>query len=627
MPTFFRPRLSRRSVLVAASGAGLAAALPASAAVASKIRPFGLDQVKLGSGPLRDAQEVNRKRLLALDTDRLLHMFRITAGAPSDAKPLAGWEAPVNELRGHFTGHYLSACAQMAAQGDEACRAKGRAVIQGLAECQQKDGYVSAFPASFFDRLDRRERVWAPFYTLHKILAGCLDMHSMAGDAQALKVARGLGDWTDAWSARIEPTHMQAVLDTEFGGMGEALWNLHAVTGEARYADAAQRFEKRKFLDPLAGGRDELTGLHANTHIPQVIAAARKAELTGDPTSREIAGFFWQDVVSWRTFATGGTSSGEAWKEPRGRLSKELDAYTHECCCTHNMLKLTRRVFAWTGDAAAADYYERAFYNGILGTHHPADGMMMYYAPMQSGFWKMFSDHDNGFWCCDGTGVESFSKLGDSLYFHDAQGLFVNLYAPSELDWRERGVHIVQTGGPPDPKASLELRMSKPQRFALRLRIPPWAHGASLRLNGRPAGLAAVSGRYAVLDRLWRDGDRVEVALPMRLYLEPMADDPGLSAILYGPYVLAGKLGAADLPPEAPFAQPTPPREVPEFRSQPVEAPSLKAPSGDPRSWLEPDKSAPLTFRTRGQARDIAFVPYNRLQDERYGIYWRIETG
>ncbi len=623
-------RPSRRTILsAAAAAAGVAVApSPPQAAAASAIRPFPLDRITLGPGPLRDAQEVNRRRLLALDPDRLLHMFRVTSGLPSTTEPLGGWEAPVNELRGHFTGHYLSACAQMAAQGDEACRLKGRAVVQGLAECQARNGggYVSAFPASFFDRLDRRERVWAPFYTLHKILAGCLDMHALAGDAQALKVARGLGDWTDVWSARIEPAHMQAVLDTEFGGMGEALWNLHAVTGEKRYAEAAQRFEKRKFLEPLSARRDALTGLHANTHIPQVIAAARKAELTGDARARTIASFFWTDVTGARTFVTGGTSSGEDWKEPLGRLSKELDAYTHECCCTHNMLKLTRHVFAWTGDPGAADYYERALYNGILGTHHPDNGMMMYYTPMASGFWKMFSDHDNGFWCCDGTGIESFSKLGDSLYFHDARGLYVNLYAPSELDWRERGVRVIQTGGPPDERARLEIRTARQTRFALRLRIPMWAEGAEVQLNGKPVGMAAQPGRYAVLDRTWRDGDRVELTLPMRLHLEAMTDDPGLKALLFGPYVLAGRLGTEHLPSEAPYAQPTKPREVPEFRSEPAPAPTFKAPSADPRSWIEPAPGEPMTFRTKGQARDVAFVPFNRLQGERYGVYWRVET-
>jgi DUF1680 family protein len=620
-------RPTRRTVLSAASAAGLAAAVPARSSVATAIRPFGLGRVTLGPGPLRDAQEVNRKRLLATDPDRLLHMFRLTADLPSSAEPLGGWEAPVNELRGHFTGHFLSACAQMAAQGDEALRRKGALIVKGLAVCQRANGggYVSAFPQEFFDRLDRRERVWAPFYTLHKILAGLVDMYSLADDAEALEVARGLGDWTVRWSGKIAPDHMQAVLETEFGGMGEALWNLQAVTGEARYGEAAQRFEKHKFLDPLADGRDELTGLHANTHIPQVIAAARKAELTGDQRSREIARFFWQDVTSFRTFATGGTSSEEHWKEPRGRLSKELGAYTHECCCTHNMLKLTRHVFAWSGDARAADFYERALLNGILGTHHPDDGMMMYYTPMASGFWKMFSPHEHGFWCCDGTGIESFSKLGDSLYFEDDRGLYVNLYAASELDWRERGVRIVQTRGAPEETAEIAVHAREPARFALRLRIPAWAESAEVRLNGRPVP-AAEPGRYATIERVWRDGDRVEVRLPMRLRLEAMADDPGLKAILYGPYVLAGGLGHDALPPEAPYAEPTQPRDVPEFRSEPAAAPSFRAPSSDPHSWIEPAAGEALTFRTRGQANDVSFVPFNRLYGNRYAVYWRIET-
>ena len=522
--------------------------------------------------------------LRATDPDRLLHMFRVTAGLPSQAAPLGGWEAPVNELRGHFTGHFLSACAQMSAQGDAALGSKGSAIVRALAECQRANGsgYVSAYPPEFFDRLKRRERVWAPFYTLHKITAGLIDMHTLAGDPNALEVARSLGDWTDRWSAELDDAHMQAVLDTEFGGMGEALWNLQALTGDERYGRAAMRFEKRKFLDPLAQGRDELTGLHANTHIPQVIAAARKAEITGDGRSRRIADFFWDDVVANRTFVTGGTSSGEAWKLPVGQLSKELDAYTHECCCTHNMLKLTRHVIGWRGDARAGDYYERALLNGVLGTHHPADGMMMYYVPMQSGYWKMFSDHDNGFWCCDGTGVESFSKLGDSVFFHDGDDLYVNLYANASVDWRDKGVSVSQsTRYPHDGDVAISVKCRAPIAMAMNLRIPAWAgERLTAYVNDEPwvweeATWGGRPGRWLTIDRAWRDGDTVRFKLPMHIRTESMPDDPGLVALMYGPLVLAGELGISGLPPEAPYALPTPPREVPSSAPEPPRLPRL----------------------------------------------------
>ena len=633
-------KLSRRTVLASGTAAGLVAAAPGArasrgpAGLDQPRQPAALDRVTLGPGPLRDAQEVNRRRLLATDPDRLLHMFRVTAGLPTSARPFGGWEAPDNELRGHFTGHYMSACAAMAAQGDEALKARGAAVVSGLAECQRalKTGYVSAFPVEAFDRLNRREKVWAPFYTLHKILAGLIDMHSLAGDPHALGVARGLGDWVDGWTAPIPHEHMQAILDTEFGGLGESLWTLQALTGAARYGRAAERFEKRKFLDPLAARTDALTGLHANTHIPQVIAAARKAELTGDATSKRIAEFFWTDVTGKRCFATGGTSSDEDFKAPLGHLSQELGAYTHECCCTHNMLKLTRmiRPVGWR------DYYERALLNGVLGTHNPADGMMMYYVPMASGYWKMFSNHDDGFWCCDGTGVESFARLGEALYLHNHAMLELGVYASSEFDWRERGVRVVQEsrlfegGG-----VSITFR-GRPQlgNFTVALSAPAWAEGARWRINDGP--FEAFEG--VIMERGWSDGDRIEITLPMQVRAEPMADDPRTVALMQGPFVLAGRLGAEGVPATFPYAEPTKPRTVPEFKAEPVPAPSLSPrPAAYPR--LGPDETVRVTdkalvaeryadgrstFRALGaKGESVPLTPFWKLQGERYALYWK----
>lgn len=639
-------KLSRRAVLASGTAAGLAAGAPlgaAAAPLAQALKAAELRDVTLGPGPLRDAAEVNRRRLLATDPDRLLHMFRVTAGLPSSAKPLGGWEAPDNELRGHFSGHYMSACAALAAQGDAAVKVKGSAVVAGLAACQRAigTGYVSAFPASFFERLDRREKVWAPFYTLHKILAGLIDMHSLAHDPRALPVARGLADWTDRWSAAIPREHMQAILDTEFGGIGESLWNLQALTGDPRYGRVAVRFEKRKFLDPLAAGTDALTGLHANTHIPQVIAAARKAELTGDETSRRIAGFFWSEVTSKRCFVTGGTSSDEDFKAPPGHLSQELGAYTHECCCTHNMLKLSRHMLAWSGEAKIGDYYERALVNGVLGTHNPADGMMMYYTPMASGYWKMFSNHDDGFWCCDGTGIESFARLNDGIYFHQGQRLYVNLYAASTFDWRERGVRITQeTRFPEDGRVRLVVGAGRPQAFEIALRVPAWAKGMKVTVNGGPMQKAtAASSGWMLLQGLWREGDVIEIDMPMEVRAEPMADDPSTVALMQGPLVLAGRLGVEGLPSTFPYAEPTKPRTVPEFKAEPAPGPTL---SPKPAVWskIAPDETvrvtgkalvaeryadgAPVLRALGAKGESVPLTPFWKLQGERYAIYWKV---
>ncbi|HKE90210.1 MAG TPA: beta-L-arabinofuranosidase domain-containing protein, partial [Gemmatimonadales bacterium] len=383
------------------------------------VRPFDLARVRLLPGPVLDAMLVNRRFLMAQDPDRLLHMFRVTAGLPSDALPLGGWEAPVNELRGHYTGHYLSALALMSASlADAELKARGDAMVAELAKCQQAlgNGYLSAFPEEFFDRLRDGKPVWAPFYTLHKIMAGLLDMHTLAGNAQALDVVKGMARWTGRWAQPLSDAAMQRVLQREYGGMNELLYNLSAVTNDEYTAWVAHHFDHEQFFAPLAEGRDELKGLHANTNIPKVIGAARRYELTGEERYRRIAEYFWRQVTTQRTYCTGGTSNGEGWNTEPGVLSTELSGETQEDCTTYNMLKLTRHIFSWTADPACADFYERALWNGILGSQHPRDGEKLYYVNLASGLWKLFGTPGADYWCCTGTMSEAFSKLGDSIY-------------------------------------------------------------------------------------------------------------------------------------------------------------------------------------------------------------------
>ncbi len=411
------------------------------------VLPFALGDVRLRPGPFLDATDVNRRYLLGLDADRLLHMFRVTAGLPSSAEPLGGWEAPDNELRGHFVGHYLSACAIMGATlGDTQVRDRGVYIAGELAKCQKTfgNGYVSAFPEEFFDRLRAGRGVWAPFYTLHKIMAGLLDTYTYSGDRQALDVATGMARWTAGWTGPLGSEEMARILEREYGGMNEVLYNLAAITGDRSFEATAHRFDHERIFAPLAMGRDELKGVHVNTTIPKIIGAARRYELTADPRYRNVAHYFWAEVTGRRSYCTGGTSNDEDWKGDPGIISTDLGGYTEECCPTYNMLKLTRHVYTWTGDPRAADYYERALFSGIMGTQHPSDGDKLYYVPLASGYWKLFGTPLHDFWCCTGTGAESFSKFTDSIYFHDADGVFVNLFIPSELDWKEKGVKLVQ---------------------------------------------------------------------------------------------------------------------------------------------------------------------------------------
>ena len=585
--------------------------------------PFNLNQVRLLDGPIREYLELNAKYLRSLDTERQLHIFRLTAGLPTTAEPLGGWEAPDQFGRGEFFGHSLSARAMLyAITGDKEVKAKLDYLVSELAKCQKAlgtSGYLHAEPESYFDKLEKGENVQGIYYTVHKLMAGLLDVYSYCDNAQALEVAEGMARWVHTRSGRFSPQEWERIIAVEFGGINEALYNLYAITGKPEHLAAARRFDHEVIYGPLAAAHDQLTGLHANTTIPKIVGAARAYEITGDTRFQRIAEYFWDRVALDRSYCTGGTSNFEHWRTPAGVLACELSHTTQECCCTYNMLKLTRHLFMWNPDARIGDFYERAFFNGILGTMNPADGMTMYSVPLASGWWKTFGSQLDSFWCCTGTGVESFTKLADSIYFHDDDGLWVNLFVPSELTWSEKGLKIRQeTKFPDEPCTSLVFNATGSIKLKVRVRAPYWLAGkAEARVNGKAVETGREKG-YLVVERQWSDGDRLEITLPMRLHLAPMQDDSGLAGVMYGPLVLAGRLGLQGLTPD----QLNMHTSFPEGRAG--KAPWFVSESDDPASWVRPVVGKSLEFETYGQAENITLVPFNRLFGERYGIYWRI---
>jgi DUF1680 family protein len=586
-----------------------------------KVLPFPLKQVRLGDGPCKVAMEADRKYLLSLPPDRMLHTFRVNAGIASSAQALGGWEAPDCELRGHYAGgHYLSAYALMyASTGDEDLKKNANLVVAGLGQCQTalKSGYLSAFPVEFFDRLRERQRVWAPFYTIHKIMAGLLDMYLYCGNEQALDMVEKMAAWTDLYTGPLSYEHMQRVLGTEYGGMGEVLANLYAVTGKEEYLDVARRFDKKQFFDPLAAHRDELKGLHVNTHIPQVIAAARLYELTGERRYRDIAEYFWDEVVSERSYCTGGTSNGESWNTDPGKLSTELAPDTTECCCAYNMMKLTRHLFGWAPDARLMDYYERTMFNHRLGTINPEDGMMMYYLPLASGYWKTFGKPFDSFWCCTGTGSEEYAKLTDTIYFHDDESLYVNLYVDSQLEWAEKGLRVKQeTRFPQEQGTTLTVSGKSPTRLAIRLRVPYWAEGGSVKINGAKLDVFSSPSSYLTLDREWKNGDKIELSLPMKLHIDAMPDDASVQAVMYGPLVLAGRF--EKVAKEKIYGSEGP------KRGEEEKVPEIAASRNAPTGWVEADARQPLVFHGVGQAQAMTLVPLNSIFYERYAVYWKV---
>ena len=586
-----------------------------------KVFPFPMKQVRLGEGPCKIAMEADRQYLHSLPPDRLLHTFRVNAGIPSSAQPLGGWEAPDCELRGHYAGgHYLSACALMyAGTGDEDLKNNANQVVAELGKCQAalKSGYLSAFPLEFFDRLRERQKVWAPFYTIHKIMAGILDMYVHCGNEQALDMVQKMAGWAAGYTGSLSYEHMQRVLGTEFGGMGEVLSNLYAVTGKEYYLEVAQRFDKRQFFDPLAAHRDELKGLHVNTHIPQVIAAARYYELTGERRYRDIAQYFWEEVVSERSYCTGGTSNGESWNTDPGKLSLELGPDTTECCCAYNMMKLTRHLFGWSPDARLMDYYERTLFNHRLGTINPEDGTMMYYLPLAAGYWKTFGKPFDALWCCTGTGSEEYAKLTDTIYFHSDNSLYVNLYIDSELQWPEKALSVKQvTRFPEEQGTTLIIGGKNPAPLTVCLRIPYWAQGGNVKINGTTIPAFAGPGSYLTLNRVWKPGDKIELSLPMGLHIDSMPDDEAIQAAMYGPLVLAGRF--EEVSREMNYSGYGP------KRGTQSKVPDIIADPAKPARWIEPDPKQPLTFHTVGQTEPITMVPLYKVIHERYAVYWKV---
>jgi DUF1680 family protein len=592
---------------------------------------FNLTDVRLLDGPFRDAMVRDQKFLLAVDPERLLHTFRITAGLPSKAQPYGGWEEPDGELRGHSMGHYLTACSLMySSTGDEQFKSRAVELVAELAKVQRamtsrgfNAGFLSAYPEEFFDRVDKGARVWAPYYTLHKIMAGLLDVYLHCDDKLALDVVARMADWVKFRVDRLSDEQQQTALRTEFGGMEEVLANLYAVTGNPEYLRVSRKFDHKRIFDPLARNEDPLNGLHANTQIPKAIGAARDYELTGEKRYHDVASFFWQRVAHHRSYVIGGNSDGESFFPPED-FSKHLGSSSTETCNTYNMLKLTRHLFAWEPSADTMDFYERGLYNHILASQDPATGQVCYYVPLRPGAFKTYSKQDSSFWCCVGTGMENHAKYPDTIYFHDDQSLYVNLFIASDLNWKEKKLRVRQeTRYPEEDRTRLTIQCEKPVRLAFKIRYPGWAqNGLSLTINGTLQTVEGKAGSYVSVDREWKNGDIVEIRLPMSLRVEAMPDDPATVAFLYGPVVLGGDLGKEGLDDSNRYGPSAPQLG----RIKPVQVPVLVCDLKDITQRVRPVAGATMTFQTHGIGKpgDVTLKPFYRMADQRYSVYWKV---
>ena len=645
--------------------------------------PFELDKVQILDNYYLSAQKSDIAFLKKMDTARLLAEFRTTAGIDTKGvRPYGGWEDSL--LGGHCVGHYLTALAQaVKVTGDKELKEKSQTLIAGLEECQKKLGTGFLFGAKVEDKEDvekqfdilegkKKGETWVPWYNMHKVLAGLVDTYKYTGNETALLVAEKLGDWIYERVSKWDLKTNQKVLETEYGGMNDCLYELYSHSHNKHHLEAAQKFdEKALFLMAAKGEKNCLDGKHANTQIPKFIGAIKRYNVLkqlGEAKQEDEAYLadaekFFEMVVKRHSFVTGGISVMEHfWKDYH---LDEIRTQTNcESCCAHNMLKLAKELFKATRKKEYADYYETTLRNAIMGAVKTESGAASYFTPMATGYYKTFGEEEpekNMFWCCTGSGMENFTKLGDSIYFRANDTLLVNQYVASKVTWEEKNLVLTQKS---DVTKSEEISFvlnalhdKEISDVAIALRIPDWMHGeATIYVNGAEKMTAAGNSEYVLLERNWEDGDVIMAKYPMSVESVGLLDQDAVFAFRYGPTVLAAKLGKEKMG-EATWAGID--LTAPLYKVVGNECRKDTIAYGEPKTtelldnetltiqketsvnefvshierYLVRDtESETLSFHLKGTDADttfengLQFVPFNTLNDERYGIYWYFDT-
>ncbi len=602
---------------------------------AAKLQAFDLSDVDLVEGPFLHAQRMTESYLLKLEPDRMLHNFRVNAGLKPKAPVYGGWEseptwADIN-CHGHTLGHYLSACAlAYRSTNDKRFKQRVEYIASELAACQRAagSGLVCAFPngpALVQAHLRGEKITGVPWYTLHKIFAGLRDATLMAHSETSRAVLLRLADWTVDATRPLTDAQFETMLNTEHGGMNEVFADLYSLTGNADYRRLAERFSHKAILEPLAKGRDHLDGLHANTQVPKVVGFQRVYEVTGDAKYNDAAEFFWRTVALTRSFATGGHGDNEHFFPMADFAKHVFSAKASETCCQHNMLKLTRALFVHDPQAEYADYYERTLYNGILASQDPDSGMVTYFQGARPGYMKLYHTPENSFWCCTGTGMENHVKYRDSIYFHAGSSLYVNLFIPSTVRWKEQNAVLTQTTTFPESSGTtLKLQLQQPSEFTLKLRHPRWSKSAVVLVNGKEMVRSSNPCSYVDVSRKWHSGDVIELRLTMDIATDSAPAAPDIVAFTYGPLVLAAALGRDGLAPGSDIIVNE--REIGKYNDSAFAPPPLR---GDPATIAQTIHRGdrPNEFLlVSAEQKTVRLIPYYRIAHERYATYWRVEA-
>jgi uncharacterized protein len=605
-----------------------------------KVHEFKLSDVKILDGPFLNAQQVDLKYILALDPDRLLAPFLKDAGIKPLKDNYLNWET--SGLDGHIGGHYLSALSMMyATTGNKELLRRINYMVDWLDKCQQKNGngYVGGIPDAHAlwteiasGNTAAVKTRWVPLYNIHKLYAGLLDVYRYTNNKKALDVVIKLSDWFYDLTKNLTDEQIQEILKTEHGGINESLAQVAAITGNKKYLDLAISVSHRSILDPLIQKKSKLSGLHANTQIPKVIGFKCIADATGNAAWDSAAVFFWNTVVDKWSVSIGGNSVREHF-HPAADFSSMVETNQGpETCNTYNMLKLTELLYNTTPDTKYMDYYERALFNHILSSQHPTKGGFVYFTQMRPRHYRVYSQPQESFWCCVGTGMENHAKYGEMIYAHEGNNLYVNLFIASELNWMEKGVKLTQnTRFPYKNFSTFSLKMAKQKQFAIKIRKPAWANEKEIKIviNGKTQE-SKVENNYIILSRMWKNGDEIKLEMPMHIGVEYLPDGSSWASVKYGPIVLAAITDSTNL--DGLFADNSRWGHVASGPYHAInEAPTIISEEKDFSSKIKPIDLEHLTFEMPDiiypqEAKKLILRPFSEIHEARYEIYWPVST-
>lgn len=604
---------------------------------------FPLQSVELLESPFLQAQQTDLQYILAMEPDRLLAPFLREAGLTPKAPSYTNWEN--TGLDGHIGGHYISALSMMyAATGDTAIYNRLNYMLNELHRAQQAvgTGFIGGTPGSLqlwkeikagniraggFDLNSK----WVPLYNIHKTYAGLRDAYLYAGSDLARRMLISLTDWMIDITSGLSDEQMQDMLRSEHGGLNETFADVADITGDKKYLELARRFSHHLVLDPLIKDEDRLTGMHANTQIPKVIGYKRIADLDQDQNWDHAARFFWNTVVNHRSVCIGGNSVREHFHPADNFTSMLNDVQGPETCNTYNMLRLTKMLYQTSPEIPFADYYERALYNHILSSQQPEKGGFVYFTPMRPGHYRVYSQPHTSMWCCVGSGLENHTKYGEFIYAHTDDALYVNLFIPSRLTWKEKGLTLTQeTRFPDEEQIRFRIEKSKKKAFSLKFRCPSWAKGMTVSVNGEVQNASAEPGNYLTLNRKWKTGDEVTLNLSMEVTLEQIPDKSHFYAFMYGPIVLASPTGTQNL--DGLYADDSRGGHIAHGKQISLqEIPMLIGTASSINQAVQKTNEKQIAFTYTGsvypaQKETMKLIPFFRLHDSRYAIYFHQVT-